>query len=128
MKSCATLTTIPLDRRFFEWRDDGVSDPDLLARWGRSKDLMPWDAVLAHRRVVLLAEAGSGKTEEMREQARLRTASGQSAVYATVEDVARDGLDGALDTRDRARLAAWRVGNDEGWFDRPALRALPARA
>jgi hypothetical protein len=88
------LTTIALDRRFFEWRKGELSDPDLVLRWGLTKDLMPWDGVLARRRIVLLAEAGSGKTEEMREQARVRTATGQFAVYATVEDVDRDGLEG----------------------------------
>jgi hypothetical protein len=110
------VATIALDRRFFEWRDDGLSDPEFLARWGHSKDLMPWNAVLERRRVVLLAEAGSGKSEEMREQARLRTAAGQFAVYGTVEDVGRDGLEGALVAGDRARLTAWRTNNDDGWF------------
>jgi hypothetical protein len=110
------VTTIPLDRRFFEWRDDNLSDPDLLARWSRSKDLLPWGAVLERRRMVLLAEAGSGKSEEMHEQARLRTGTGQFAVYATVEDVGRDGLEGALGATDRARLATWRVTDQDGWF------------
>ena len=77
---------------------------------------MPWDGVLAQRRVVLLAEAGSGKTEEMREQDRIRNAAGQFAVYATVEDVDRDGLEGALGAGDRARLATWRAADNAGWF------------
>src|SRR5215211_2790624 len=89
------VPTIALDRRFFEWRDEQLSDPDLVLRWGRSRDLLPWDGVLSRRRVVLLAEAGSGKTEEMREQAGLRTAAGEFAVYMMVEDVARDGVEGA---------------------------------
>jgi len=110
------VTTIPLDRRFFEWRDEGLSDPDVLARWGRAKDLMSWDDVLSRRRIVLLAEAGSGKTEEMREQVRLRSATGQFAVYATVEDVGRDGLEGAFGATDRGRLSAWRATDREGWF------------
>jgi hypothetical protein len=110
------LTTIALDRRFFEWRKGELSDPDLVLRWGLTKDLMPWDGVLARRRIVLLAEAGSGKTEEMREQARVRTATGQFAVYATVEDVDRDGLEGALGAADRARFANWRGTDNPGWF------------
>ncbi|HEX3884045.1 MAG TPA: hypothetical protein VHW66_15405, partial [Stellaceae bacterium] len=110
------MTTIPLDRRFFEWRDDGHSDPDSFRRWMRSSHLLSWDDVVARRRVVLLAEAGSGKTEEMREQARLRSAASQFAVYATVEDVGREGLEQALGASDRARLAAWRNTDDKGWF------------
>lgn len=110
------MTTIALDRRFLEWREGELSDPDLVLRWGRTEDLTPWDGVLTRRRVVLLAEAGSGKTEEMREQARIRSAAGQFAVYATVEDVDRDGLDGALGAGDRARFASWRGLDDSGWF------------
>jgi hypothetical protein len=110
------LTTIALDRRFFEWREGELSDPDLVLRWGRTTDLSSWDDILARRRVVLLAEAGSGKSEEMREQARIRSAAWQFAVYATVEDVDRDGLEGALGADDRARFGSWRGSDDDGWF------------
>lgn len=108
------MTTIALDRRFFEWRDEELSDPDLVLRWGRSRDLLAWDGLLARRRVVILAEAGSGKTEEMREQARLVAADGKFAVFATVEDVDHDGLDGALGAANRARLDAWRGAKEDG--------------
>ena len=75
-----------------------------------------WDDLLAKRRVVLLAEAGSGKTVEMAEQARLQTEAGRFAFYATVEDVGQDGLESALRAADRARLAAWRTSNEAAWF------------
>jgi hypothetical protein len=110
------LPTIALNRQFFEWHEGVVSDPDLIARW-RSDNLLSWETISARRRVVILAEAGSGKTVEMREQARRRTEAGQFAFYATVEDVGRDGLDNALGLGDRARLVSWRGTSDEGaWF------------
>jgi hypothetical protein len=62
-----TLPTIALDRRFSEWRAGDISDPDLVLRFMRSADLLTWENLLARRRVVILAEVGSGKTEEMRE-------------------------------------------------------------
>ena len=77
---------------------------------------MSWETVSARRRVVILAEAGSGKTTEMREQVRIRTAAGQFAVYAAVEDIGRDGLDDALGAADRARLRSWRGSDESGWF------------
>ena len=95
-----TLAVIALDRRLWEWSKGDPLDPDVLARLYRPTDLLSWDDISARRRVILLAEAGSGKTAEMREQARLRVAAGQFAFFATVEDVANDGLEGAL------RLAA----------------------
>jgi hypothetical protein len=110
------LATISLDRRFWEWSKGDPLDPDVLARLYRPPDLSSWDDISARRRVVLLAEAGSGKTEEMREQARLRVAAGQYAFFATVEDVAEDGLDGALRAAERPRLAAWRTSDEDAWF------------
>ena len=110
------MAIISLDRRFWEWSKGDPVDPDVLARLYRPTDLLSWDDVSARRRVVLLAEAGSGKTEEMREQARLRVAAAQHAFFATVEDVAEDGLDGALRAAERPRLAAWRTSDQDAWF------------
>jgi hypothetical protein len=89
----------------------GISDPDLISRW-RSDNLLSWENISARRRAIILAEAGSGKTVEMREQARRRTEAGQFAFYTTVEDVGRDGLDNALVPGDRARLVSWRGKSD----------------
>lgn len=75
-----------------------------------------WDDLLKRHRVVLLAEAGSGKTEEMRERARLLNAAGSIAFYATVQDVGRLGLDGALSVADRSRLSAWRSSGQPATF------------
>jgi hypothetical protein len=81
----AKLPTIALNRQFFEWCGGEFSDPDLILRLGRSAGLLSWESISARRRVVILAEAGSGKTVEMREQARRRTEAGQFAFYATLE-------------------------------------------
>jgi hypothetical protein len=109
------LTPIALSRQFIEWHEGEYSDPDFALRFIRS-GLMSWETASARHRVVVLAEAGSGKTTEMREQTRIRREAGQFAVYATVEDVGREGLDSALGTRDQARLASWRGSDGSGWF------------
>jgi hypothetical protein len=100
------LSTIALDRRFIEWRAEVADDPKLLFQFRRASDLPGWDVVGARRRVVLLAEGGSGKTEEMKEQARQRVAAGQFAFYSTAEDVGTDGLEGSLRSADKAALAS----------------------
>jgi hypothetical protein len=110
------LSIIALNRQFFEWHEGTPSNPDLIPRIGRSGDLFSWESILTRRRVVILAEAGSGNTAELREQTRLRTEAGQFAFYATVEDVGRDGLDNALGSADRARLGSWRRVDDSAWF------------
>jgi len=112
------VTTIALDRRFYEWREDadGLALSRYRAAAGLSDGMLGWPDLLAKRRVVILAEAGSGKTEELTAQACLQTAAGKFAFYATVQDVGRDGLDSALRPTDRARLNAWRSSSELGWF------------
>ncbi|BAN22474.1 hypothetical protein [Caballeronia insecticola] len=112
------MTTIPLNRQFYEWKES--TDWGAYSRYrvaaGFSDGLLGWPELLARRRVVILAEAGSGKTEELAEQARQQAAAGRFAVYATVQDVGRDGLDKALRPADRQRLTAWRNSSEPGWF------------
>ena len=112
------MTTVALDRRFYEWREDaeGLANSRYRAAAGLSDGMLGWPDLHAKRRVVILAEAGSGKTEELTEQARLQTAAGKFAFYATVQDVGRDGLESALRPSDRARLNAWRSSSEPGWF------------
>ena len=100
------MPTIPLDRRFLGWSKElENTDPDAILRFGRSTDLSDWADISERRRLVILAEAGAGKTEEMREQARWRIEAGQFAFFATVEDVAADGLEGAAADRGQEAVA-----------------------
>ncbi|RBB35784.1 hypothetical protein DPV79_27625 [Burkholderia reimsis] len=112
------MTTIPLNRQFYEWNER--TDWSLYSRFraaaGLSDGLLGWSELLARRRVVILAEAGSGKTEELAAQARHQATAGRFAVYATVQDVGRHGLDKALRAADRQRLAVWRDSSEPGWF------------
>ena len=110
------MTNIPLNRRFYEWHEDGLDRATYRAAAGLSDGMLGWAELLAKRRVVFLAEAGSGKTQELTEQARLQSAAGKFAFYATVQDVGRDSLDKALRTADRPRLNAWRASNEPGLF------------
>ena len=111
------MAHIRLDRQFFPWEEGELSDPDAVLRLGRSADLLSWERVSERRRVVIMAEAGSGKTAEMREQTRLRKEAGQFAFYATVEDVGEDGLESSLGSEDRTRLVSWRDKSTENaWF------------
>lgn len=110
------MATIALDRQFWEWSGTAPPDPDIFAHLSRPTGLLSWADISARRRVILLAEAGSGKTEEMREQTRLRVAHGQFAFFASVEDVGNDGLEAALRTVERSLLAAWRASDQNAWF------------
>ena len=107
---------IALNRRFVEWREPNAPDPDLRFRFILPGRELAWSNLLAMRRVVILAEAGSGKSVEMEEQARLQAEAGRLVFCATVEDVGNDGLECSLSVPDRAKLATWRTSNEPAWF------------
>jgi hypothetical protein len=110
------VAVISLNRRFVEWDEKEPPDPDLRRTLGLRDGGVGWDELLVKRRVVILAEAGSGKSTELQERARILDASDHYSFHATVEDVGRDGLEGALNVRGRQSLTAWRVSSEEAWF------------
>src|ERR1019366_2412750 len=91
-------------------------DPEIRRAFGLGETGVGWDEMLLKRRVVILAEAGSGKSTEMAERPRLTDEGPRYAFHATVEDAGRDGLEGALSASGRKHLAAWRTSSDEAWF------------
>jgi len=66
--------------------------------------------------VVVLGEAGSGKSTEISEQVRLAKEAGQAVFSVTVRDAGTRGFESALTSADRSRLAAWRQSNEFGYF------------
>ena len=110
------MPTITLDRRFIRWDSEDASAVDVHVRFGSDRSSYDWSEVLKYHRVVILAEAGSGKTEELRDRARVLTEAQKLAFYATVQDLGRDGLDGALGSAHKSCLADWRRSDQPGWF------------
>jgi hypothetical protein len=113
----ASLTaTIPLDRQFKDWSEEDPSDPELPSLFGYSDHGLTWHDLLAKSRVVILAEAGSGKSEELNDRSARQRQAGEFAFCATVHDVALDGLIDALRPADRPTLDEWRESDRPGWF------------
>jgi hypothetical protein len=108
------VPVVALDRRFIEWKDQDPPDAEIRIAFGLSDGRVGWDELLVNRRVIILAEAGSGKSTEMGERARMTAATGRYAFHATVEDVGCDSLEGAISVAGRAGLAAWRTSTEEG--------------
>jgi len=74
-----------------------------------------WRDVLSHWRVVILAEAGAGKTAEMREAAKRLTGEGTPAFYLTVSAVcSRSVRDALYSTDDQCRFDAWQSSDEVG--------------
>ncbi len=107
-------TVAPLDRRF---RRLGSGAPEIdLESFGLRGDSLGWTELLELSRVIVLAEAGSGKSTELRAAAKRLADRGSLSVFLSVQDVGREGLIGAMDVRQRPAFEAWRAGEGPAWF------------
>jgi hypothetical protein len=110
------MIAIELDRLFIPIKPDGETI-DWGAAMGRKYGgWLQWDELLTKRRVVLLAEAKSGKTEEFRVRASVLKERGDAAFFLRVEDLADGALIDGLTPDDEARFTAWQDSNRPGWF------------
>ena len=77
---------IDLQRRFRELSDSELEDIESLLAWSGSEfgPDIGWSELLEYARVILLAEAGAGKTEEMREQTNRLTGEGRFAFFISI--------------------------------------------
>jgi len=108
---------IELDRTFWPLGDGEEYDPDTLrAKANFGLNLMHWSDLLTMTRVVILAEAGTGKTHELREAARRFRREGKVAFFCHIEDLATDGLEKALSEGNVEEVRSWLAGDHSAWF------------
>jgi hypothetical protein len=108
--------SIDLDRQFIECTDERKSDPDQFAGFGNKSGALGWEDLLRRRRIVLLAEAGSGKTTEMKARAESQRLAGKYSFYATVEDVGRKGVQQSLRLSERTEFSKWQSSDKDAWL------------
>ena len=65
------MSVVALDRRFSEWDQTERPDLELLLAMGIDGGELTWEDLMKKCRIIIRAEAGSGKSTEMKEQARL---------------------------------------------------------
>ena len=111
---------IELNRRFRNITEEELGNPELLFSFGERflhSTTDDWAKLLESRRVVLLAEAGSGKTEEMREQASKLKEKGKYAFYADLAPLDRESLPDLLSADDEHAFTTWKAENNSpAWF------------
>ena len=106
---------IDLDRRFIPCSAE-LLDVDVLSGMGPYGGALDWDALLQRRRVVLLAEAGSGKTTEFEQQESRLQADGKRCFLTTLRKIGRNGFQGALQSRYRDQFQKWRASGEPAWL------------
>lgn len=82
------------------------------------KKTITWQKVLEHKRAVIIAKAGSGKTYELKHKATELIKNGEFAFFIRLEHL-KDGIKTAfenLSKDDYANFNKWKTSNKEGYF------------
>lgn len=111
------LKHIELNRTFLPVGEESDYDPDSFryhSAYGMKAD--GWPELLKHKRVVILAKAGAGKTAELREAARKLRGEGETAFFFRIEELAESDLRDAFDEGSLDELTSWQQTVAPGWF------------
>jgi len=74
-----------------------------------------WNDILKEFRCVILAEAGAGKTEELKQQALNLTVNGSHSFFIRIEDIDSD-FEEAFEVGSQEQFQEWLNTSDEAWF------------
>ncbi|WP_165191643.1 NACHT domain-containing protein [Caulobacter soli] len=107
---------IPLERTFHRLlQDETANDDTAVSILGRETQPLVWKDLLAAPRVILLSEAGSGKTAEARHVCRELRGQGKRAFFIRIEHVVQ-GFEDAFEEGTHAEFRAWTQAGTEGWL------------
>jgi hypothetical protein len=118
---------IDLSRRFRTFARSEIEDSDFLAELNDMaiEASMSWDDLLKRRRVLLLAEAGSGKSREMQHQKERLRAAGMAAFFVPLEALGQEELSSTFSPDDERLFERWlRAENEPAWFFLDAVDEL----
>ena len=117
---------IDLDRRFHELTDQELDDFQNLEVWSDlPNSTIGWSELLKHDRAVLLAEAGAGKTAEMRQQVKHLVEKGVFAFFVALDELGGEPIDAILSTDEKKRFEQWvATANPPAWFFLDAVDEL----
>lgn len=94
-------------------RASAPEDELALADWGLGDSELEWEELLRSRRILLVSEAGAGKTYECSQQARLLFEQGEAAFYLALERVALSGVASVLYGDHEQRFRQWLASSSQ---------------
>jgi hypothetical protein len=108
---------IDLNRTFWPVKDESDYDPDSFryqSAYGMKAD--GWPELLNHKRVVILAKAGAGKTEELRVTTCKLRDEGKAAFFFRIEELADSEFIEAFEEGTLDEMLSWQQTDAPGWF------------
>lgn len=107
---------VELNRTFRDLpKEANESDDTDFSQWLLADKRLRWPDLVQEYRLVILSEAGSGKTAEIRNIARSLRNEGKSAFFLRLENVSKD-FEYSFEEGTYAEFDAWLTSNDEGWL------------
>lgn len=104
-----------IQRTFRNLSQEEITDLEqasLLSRLGWAKDV-GWEALLESQRILIISEAGSGKTFECRAQQQVLWERGEPSFFLELSQLAATNLPDMLSIEEEERLKAWQAAQSE---------------
>lgn len=107
---------IELQRTFHDLPKQANESDDIdFSQWLPVDKRLRWPDLIKEYRLVILSEAGSGKTSEIRNSANTLRKQGKAAFFLRLEHISKDFED-AFEVGTHEAFAAWLASSEEGWF------------
>lgn len=107
---------INLNRTFHELSIQGDrNDATDFSQFFGSGTRLRWEGLVQEYRLIILSEAGSGKTAEIRHATHLLRKQGKPAFFLRLEHIPRDFED-AFEIGSHAEFEEWLTSGEEGWL------------
>jgi hypothetical protein len=109
---------IELNRLFAELDPKSIGERDDASRSMASLFFRPktWSDVLSNRCTVIISEAGTGKTEELRNRAIAIRAQGKDALFCRLDLLANSPFQDCIDVGTKDDFNAWLASDGPGYF------------
>lgn len=108
---------VDLNRNFVRVENDKTTDSTSINLF--ESDLfgsLYWSDLLKRHRVVVLAEADSGKTEEFINCKERLSNQGKFSFFSRIEELADNGFSASLDHSDGREFSRWAASTEDGYF------------
>src|SRR5258706_902475 len=109
------IEKVPVERIFQDIPDDKITEAERTAflmdlGWHKGSN---WDDLLKSKRVLIISEAGAGKTHECRKQQKTLWDMGEPAFYVELANLAHHNLRDLLSHEEEARFDAWHTAQSD---------------
>ena len=111
------MVFVDLNRYFLPIKKDEELNLEFPRVWSKSiGGWLDWKDLLNKKRVVLLAEASSGKTEEFKNITHKLIEEGKAAFFVCIEELADEGFEQSLAPDATSVFEKWKNGFEVGYF------------